>query len=42
VASLYLFLNLGHGSNGWRQACGSGRILADLIAGRPSPLPALS
>jgi len=37
-----VFVNLGHGSNGWTQACGSGRILADLIAGRPSPLPALT
>lgn len=30
-----LVLNTGHGSNGWTQACGSGRIVADLIAGRP-------
>ena len=29
-----LFLNLGHGSNGWAMACGSGRIVADVIAGR--------
>lgn len=29
-----LFLNTGHGSNGWTQACGSSRILADLVAGR--------
>jgi D-amino-acid dehydrogenase len=35
-----LFLNLGHGSNGWTQACGTGRMMADLMAGRP-PDPAL-
>lgn len=27
-----LFLNTGHGTLGWTMACGSGRILADLIA----------
>jgi D-amino-acid dehydrogenase len=29
-----LFLNTGHGTLGWTMACGSGRIVADLIAGR--------
>jgi D-amino-acid dehydrogenase len=29
-----LYLNVGQGSNGWTQACGCGRIVADLIAGR--------
>ena len=29
-----LFLNTGHGTLGWTMACGSGRLLADLIAGR--------
>ena len=29
-----LFLNTGQGSNGWTQACGSGHVLADVIAGR--------
>lgn len=29
-----LFLNVGHGSTGWAMACGSARIVADLIAGR--------
>lgn len=29
-----LFLNTGHGSTGWVMACGSGQILADVIAGR--------
>lgn len=28
-----LFLNLGQGSNGWTQACGCGRIVADLVSG---------
>jgi D-amino-acid dehydrogenase len=42
-----LYVNTGHGHLGWTQACGSARLLADLIAGRepeinPSPyLPAL-
>ena len=30
-----LFLNLGHGHLGWTMACGSARLLADLITGRP-------
>lgn len=29
-----LWLNLGHGSNGWTQAAGAGRLLADLVEGR--------
>lgn len=29
-----LLLNVGQGSNGWTQACGSGRIVADLASGR--------
>jgi D-amino-acid dehydrogenase len=29
-----LFLDTGHGTLGWTMACGSGRALADLIAGR--------
>ena len=29
-----LHLNLGHGSCGWAMACGSARVLADLLAGR--------
>jgi hypothetical protein len=28
-----LFLNTGHGTLGWTMACGSGRYLADLMAG---------
>jgi len=29
-----LFLNSGHGSNGWTQSCGTGKIVADIVAGR--------
>ena len=29
-----LFLNVGHGSQGWSMACGSGRVVADLVVGR--------
>jgi D-amino-acid dehydrogenase len=29
-----LFVNVGHGSNGWTQACGCGRVVADIISGR--------
>ena len=29
-----LYLNTGHGTLGWTHACGSGRALADLLAGR--------
>ncbi len=29
-----LFVNSGHGTLGWTMACGSGRLLADLVSGR--------
>lgn len=29
-----IFLNVGHGSTGWAMACGSGRVLADVISGQ--------
>ena len=29
-----LYLNLGHGSTGWSLACGSARIVADIVGGR--------
>ena len=29
-----VFLNLGQGSNGWTQACGCGRVIADIVSGR--------
>lgn len=32
-----VWLNLGHGSHGWALACGSARVLADLLAGREMP-----
>src|SRR3989344_1744295 len=31
-----LFLNTGHGTLGWTMACGSGKILADIVSGRPT------
>ncbi|WP_127996466.1 D-amino acid dehydrogenase [Piscinibacter defluvii] len=31
-----VWLNLGHGSSGWALACGSARVLADRLAGRPA------
>lgn len=34
-----LFLNTGHGTLGWTMACGSGRVVADIILGQP---PAIS
>jgi D-amino-acid dehydrogenase len=33
-----IWLNLGHGSSGWALACGSARVLADAVSGRPPPL----
>ena len=29
-----LFLDTGHGHVGWTMACGSGRLVADLVSGR--------
>ncbi|GAB3628723.1 amino acid dehydrogenase [Pandoraea terrae] len=29
-----IYLNLGHGSTGWAMACGSGKVLADLLSGQ--------
>lgn len=29
-----LFVNTGHGTLGWTMACGSGRVLADIVSGR--------
>jgi D-amino-acid dehydrogenase len=29
-----LYLNLGHGSTGWAMACGSARVVADVVSGR--------
>jgi D-amino-acid dehydrogenase len=33
-----LFLNTGHGTLGWTMACGSARIISDLISGRPADI----
>ena len=33
-----LWLNLGHGSSGWALSCGSARVLADLMAGKPADI----
>jgi D-amino-acid dehydrogenase len=33
-----LWVNTGQGHMGWTMACGSARILAELIAGRPAPI----
>jgi len=35
-----LFVNIGHGPAGWGLACGSGKLLADLISGGTPDLPA--
>ena len=37
-----VWLNLGHGSNGWALACGSARLLADQIAGRTPAIDPLA
>jgi D-amino-acid dehydrogenase len=34
-----LFLNVGHGSTGWAMACGSARVVADVVAGREPEIP---
>ncbi|NJO67585.1 MAG: FAD-dependent oxidoreductase [Rhodospirillales bacterium] len=36
IANLYL--NTGHGTLGWTMACGSGRVVADLVLGRQPDL----
>jgi len=35
-----LWLDTGHGTLGWTMACGSGRLIADLISGRPPEIAA--
>ena len=34
-----LWINSGHGHLGWTMACGSGRVLADLMHGRDPQIP---
>lgn len=36
----HLSLNIGHGACGWTWACGSARLLADLVAGQPTAVAA--
>lgn len=33
-----LFLNTGHGTLGWTMACGSGKVLADIVSGRKAEI----
>ena len=33
-----LYLNTGHGTLGWTMACGSGRVIADLVTGRATDI----
>ena len=33
-----LFTNTGHGTLGWTMACGSGRLLADIVSGRQTDI----
>jgi len=33
-----LYLNTGHGTLGWTMACGSGRVLADIVSGRSTDI----
>jgi D-amino-acid dehydrogenase len=33
-----LFLNTGHGTLGWTMAAGSGKVLADLVSGKPADI----
>jgi len=35
-----LLVNTGHGHSGWAMACGSGKLAADLLSGRPPDLDA--
>ena len=33
-----LYINTGHGTLGWTMACGSGKLLADIISGNPTEI----
>jgi D-amino-acid dehydrogenase len=33
-----LFLNTGHGTLGWTMACGSGKLISDLVLGKPTEI----
>jgi D-amino-acid dehydrogenase len=34
-----LYVNTGHGTQGWTMACGSGRVLAEVISGKEPSIP---
>ena len=34
-----LYLNTGHGTLGWTMACGSGKVLADIVGGKTPEIP---
>lgn len=34
-----LYLNTGHGTLGWTMSCGSGKLLADIVSGKPTAIP---
>jgi D-amino-acid dehydrogenase len=34
-----LYLNVGHGHLGWTMACGTARLVADIIDGRQTEIP---
>ncbi|RBM07651.1 D-amino acid dehydrogenase [Novacetimonas cocois] len=36
-----LWLNTGHGTLGWTMACGSGKLVSDMISGRQTEIPSL-
>lgn len=33
-----VWLNVGHGGSGWALSCGSAKLVADAVAGRPTPI----
>lgn len=33
-----LYLNTGHGTLGWTMSCGSGRLIADIVSGKPTDI----
>ncbi len=35
-----LYLNTGHGTLGWTMSCGSARLIADIVSGRPTEIDA--
>lgn len=35
-----LYVNTGHGGSGWSMSCGSGKLMADIVMGRPTDIDA--